>query len=179
MLFLFFCVQFLFSFFFFAICYAIFLFIYTPLFTGPPGANLFIFHVPNEWQQTDLIQAFAPFGELLSARIATEKNTGRNRGFAFVSYENIESAAAAISQMNGFMALNKKLKVTVKKGEEEEMKKYVNQNGINTFQQISRPQKNIPTQPNTAPQPNFAAHQNAQAQNFFYSNSNSYRCGPY
>ncbi|SBT77562.1 CUGBP Elav-like family member 1, putative [Plasmodium ovale] len=147
--------------------------------SGPPGANLFIFHVPNEWQQADLIQAFSPFGELLSARIATEKNTGRNRGFAFVSYENIESAAAAISQMNGFMALNKKLKVTVKKGEEEEMKKFVSQNGINSFPPMSRPQKNIPSQPNSAAQPNFPPHQNPQAQNFFYSNSNSYRCGPY
>ncbi|CAG9477660.1 CUGBP Elav-like family member 1, putative [Plasmodium vivax] len=147
--------------------------------SGPPGANLFIFHVPNEWHQTDLIQAFSPFGELLSARIATEKSTGRNRGFAFVSYESIESAAAAISQMNGFMALNKKLKVTVKKGEEEEMKKFVNQNGINSFQQMSRPQKNIPSQPNAVAQPNFPPHQNAQPQNFFYSNSNSYRCGPY
>ncbi|CAD2095913.1 CUGBP Elav-like family member 1, putative [Plasmodium vinckei lentum] len=147
--------------------------------SGPPGANLFIFHVPNEWQQTDLIQAFSPFGELLSARIATEKNTGRNRGFAFVSYENIESAAAAISQMNGFMALNKKLKVTVKKGEEEEMKKYISQNGVNTFQQMARQQKNIPSQPNAMGQPNFVAHQNPQAQNFFYSNNNSYRCGPY
>ncbi|GAB67191.1 RNA-binding protein [Plasmodium cynomolgi strain B] len=148
-------------------------------FAGPPGANLFIFHVPNEWHQTDLIQAFSPFGELLSARIATEKSTGRNRGFAFVSYESIESAAAAISQMNGFMALNKKLKVTVKKGEEEEMKKFVSQNGINSFQQMSRPQKNIPAQPNAVAQPNFPPHQNAQPQNFFYSNSNSYRCGPY
>ncbi|CDO66375.1 CUGBP Elav-like family member 1 [Plasmodium reichenowi] len=146
--------------------------------SGPPGANLFIFHVPNEWQQTDLIQAFSPFGELLSARIATEKNTGRNRGFAFVSYDSLESAAAAISQMNGFMALNKKLKVTVKKGEEDEMKKYVNQNGVNSFQQVPRVQKAIPAQP-ASMQPNLAYHQNAQAQNFFYSNSNSYRCGPY
>lgn len=81
--------------------------------------------------------------------------------------------------MNGFMALNKKLKVTVKKGEEEEMKKYISQNGVNTFQQMARQQKNIPSQPNTIGQPNFAAHQNPQAQNFFYSNNNSYRCGPY
>ncbi|CRG93951.1 CUGBP Elav-like family member 1, putative [Plasmodium gallinaceum] len=147
--------------------------------SGPPGANLFIFHVPNEWQQADLIQAFSPFGELLSARIATEKNTGRNRGFAFVSYDNIESAAAAISQMNGFMALNKKLKVTVKKGEEEEMKKFVNQNGINSFQQLSHPQKNIPSQPNAAAQPTAPSHQNAQSQNCFYTNNNCYRCGPY
>lgn len=154
--------------------------------SGPAGANLFIFHVPNEWQQSDLIQAFAPFGELLSAKIATEKNTGRNRGFAFVSYDNIESAAAAIAQMNGFMALNKKLKVTVKKGEEEEMKKFINQNGLGSFQHMMHPQgmphsqKNIPPQPNNAAtSPNSTAHQNAQAQNCYYSNSNCYRCGPY
>lgn len=153
--------------------------------SGPLGANLFIFHVPNEWQQVDLIQAFSPFGELLSAKIATEKNTGRNRGFAFVSYDNIESAAAAISQMNGFMALNKKLKVTVKKGEEEEMKKYINQNGLNSFQHMghvqgmSHSQKNVPPQPGASPPPGNSSHQNAQTQNCYYPNSNCYRCGPY
>lgn len=87
--------------------------------TGPAGANIFIFHIPNEWSQTDLLSAFSPFGNIVSAHIATEKNTGRNRGFAFVSYDNVDSAINAVKYMNGFLAHKKKLKVTIKKGEEQ------------------------------------------------------------
>lgn len=86
---------------------------------GPPGANLFIFHIPYDWYYADLVKTFSQFGTIVSARIATDKGTGRNRGFAFVSYSTVESAVKAITCMNGFIIANKKLKVTVKKGEEQ------------------------------------------------------------
>eukprot|EP00922_Rhytidocystis_sp_ex-Travisia-forbesii_P035796 GHVS01053102.1.p1 GENE.GHVS01053102.1~~GHVS01053102.1.p1 ORF type:complete len:479 (+),score=102.37 GHVS01053102.1:116-1552(+) len=86
--------------------------------TGPAGANIFIFHIPNEWTQQDLIQNFGSFGNVISGRIAQDRQTGRNRGFAFVSYDNPESASNAVNNMNGFMACGKRLKVTIKKGEE-------------------------------------------------------------
>lgn len=95
--------------------------------TGPAGANIFIFHIPNEWCQNDLLSAFSPFGNIVSAHIATEKDTGRNRGFAFVSYDNVDSAINAVKYMNGFMAHKKKLKVTIKKGEEEYVEALLNQ----------------------------------------------------
>eukprot|EP01054_Gregarina_sp_Poly1_P000918 Gregarina_sp_Poly_1__917@NODE_1220_length_4741_cov_416_879974_g832_i0_p1_GENE_NODE_1220_length_4741_cov_416_879974_g832_i0NODE_1220_length_4741_cov_416_879974_g832_i0_p1_ORF_typecomplete_len632_score117_98RRM_1/PF00076_22/4_4e15RRM_1/PF00076_22/5_9e17RRM_1/PF00076_22/1_8e19RRM_5/PF13893_6/1_7e06RRM_5/PF13893_6/2_2e05RRM_5/PF13893_6/8e07RRM_7/PF16367_5/0_041RRM_7/PF16367_5/0_00065RRM_7/PF16367_5/2_1e06Nup35_RRM_2/PF14605_6/3_4e02Nup35_RRM_2/PF14605_6/0_0032Nup35_RRM_2/PF14605_6/0_003RRM_8/PF11835 len=85
---------------------------------GPPGANIFVFHVPNDWTQQDLITNFSHFGPILSARIATDKTTGRNKGYAFVSYANIQSAAQAVQQMNGFMAGTKRLKVSIKQNEE-------------------------------------------------------------
>jgi RNA recognition motif-containing protein len=87
--------------------------------TGPPGANIFIFHVPNDWSHQDLLNNFGHFGHVISARIASDKSTGRNRGFAFVSYDDAHAAVQAVSHMNGFMAQNKRLKVTIKKGEEQ------------------------------------------------------------
>ncbi|SOV82424.1 CUGBP Elav-like family member 2, putative [Plasmodium sp. gorilla clade G3] len=95
--------------------------------TGPVGANIFIFHIPNEWIQTDLLSAFSPFGNIISAHIATERDTGRNRGFAFVSYDNVDSAINAVKYMNGFLAHKKKLKVTIKKGEEQYVQALINQ----------------------------------------------------
>jgi len=86
---------------------------------GPPGANVFIFHVPNEWSQTELLHAFAPWGNIVSARVAVDKVTQRNKGYAFVSYDNIQSAAKAVQQMNGYMAGSKRLKVSIKQGEEQ------------------------------------------------------------
>ncbi|EDO05435.1 RNA recognition motif domain containing protein [Babesia bovis T2Bo] len=85
---------------------------------GPPGANLFIFHIPNEWTHHDLVHTFSQFGKILSSRIASDRSTGRHKGYAFVSYDTPESAAQAIQHLNGFTVLGKRLKVTIKKGDE-------------------------------------------------------------
>jgi hypothetical protein len=69
---------------------------------GPDGANLFIFHIPNNFTNIDMYHLFQPFGNLLSVRIMIEKETGRSRGFGFVSYDSPESAALAIKELNGY-----------------------------------------------------------------------------
>ena len=69
---------------------------------GPDGANLFIFHIPNHFTNLDMYQLFCPYGNLLSVRIMVEKDTGRSRGFGFVSYDAPASAALAIKELNGF-----------------------------------------------------------------------------
>lgn len=69
---------------------------------GPDGANLFIFHIPNHFTNFDMYQLFAPYGNLLSVRIMVEKDTGRSRGFGFVSYDAPDAAALAIKELNGF-----------------------------------------------------------------------------
>lgn len=46
---------------------------------GPLGANLFIFHLPSSWTDTDLKQHFNCFGNVVSAHIRTD-GTGRNSG---------------------------------------------------------------------------------------------------
>jgi hypothetical protein len=70
---------------------------------GPDGANLFIFHIPNHFTNLDMWQLFCSYGNLLSVRIMVEKDTGRSRGFGFVSYDSPESAAMAIKELNGFV----------------------------------------------------------------------------
>jgi hypothetical protein len=69
---------------------------------GPDGANLFIFHIPNHYTNLDMYRLFYQYGNLLSVRIMVEKDTGRSRGFGFVSYDLPESAALAIKALNGF-----------------------------------------------------------------------------
>eukprot|EP00357_Protocruzia_adherens_P011724 CAMPEP_0115004978 /NCGR_PEP_ID=MMETSP0216-20121206/19578_1 /TAXON_ID=223996 /ORGANISM="Protocruzia adherens, Strain Boccale" /LENGTH=459 /DNA_ID=CAMNT_0002371177 /DNA_START=183 /DNA_END=1562 /DNA_ORIENTATION=+ len=84
---------------------------------GPPGCNLFIFHIPNEWNEQDLIQHFSPLGRIISARIMTEPESGRSRGYGFISYDNPQSAQEAIRTMHGFQVMGKRLKVQLKKGD--------------------------------------------------------------
>jgi len=82
---------------------------------GPAGANLFIYHLPREYSDADLMSLFSPFGSVLSCKVITEKDTGVSKGFGFVSYESADAASLAISQMNGFqVAGGRRLKVEVK-----------------------------------------------------------------
>lgn len=78
---------------------------------GPEGANLFIFHIPNHFTNLDMWHLFCHYGNLLSVRIMVEKDTGRSRGFGFVSYDSPDAAAVAIKELNGFVIGNKRLKV--------------------------------------------------------------------
>ncbi|KAF7456943.1 CUGBP Elav-like family member 1 [Cryptosporidium felis] len=86
---------------------------------GPPGANIFIFNVPYEWDKKNLVGLFCRFGNILSAHLMVDKTSGRNKGVAFVSYDNIHSAAEAVNYMNGFVTeQGRKLKVSIKQGQE-------------------------------------------------------------
>lgn len=48
-----------------------------------------------------LRNAFAAFGEVSSARVVTDRMTGRSKGFGFVEMPNAEEANAAIAALNG------------------------------------------------------------------------------
>mmetsp|Transcript_25331 Transcript_25331/g.59763 ORF Transcript_25331/g.59763 Transcript_25331/m.59763 type:complete len:266 (+) Transcript_25331:1-798(+) len=82
---------------------------------GPPGANLFVYHIPPSFTDTDLAATFAPFGPILSAKVFIDRMTGESKGFGFVSYKTQRAAEAAISHMNGFQIGTKRLKVQHKK----------------------------------------------------------------
>lgn len=82
---------------------------------GPPGANLFIYHLPHDLTDADLATAFAPFGHVVSAKVYVDRITGESKGFGFVSYDRHEAAELAIDQMNGFQIGSKRLKVQHKR----------------------------------------------------------------
>ena len=80
---------------------------------GPEGANLFIYLLPVSVTDSDLKTLFTPFGEVISAKVFIDKQTGKSKGFGFVSYNEPSNAQAAIGKMNGFKIDNKILKVGV------------------------------------------------------------------
>jgi cold-inducible RNA-binding protein len=55
------------------------------------------------WGTTDdgLHSAFSQFGEIVEAKVITDRETGRSRGFGFVTFANDEGATKAIAEMDG------------------------------------------------------------------------------
>ena len=50
---------------------------------------------------SDLKKAFDSFGEVTEAKVVTERDSGRSRGFGFVTFARDEDAKTAISKMHG------------------------------------------------------------------------------
>ena len=65
------------------------------------------------WDTGDdgLRSAFEPFGEVREAKVITDRDTGRSRGFGFVTYTNPDDAREALESMNGAMLDGRTLRV--------------------------------------------------------------------
>lgn len=83
---------------------------------GPDPRNLIVNYIPTPVTDADLRKLFEPFGEIETARVIVDKNTGHPKGYGFVKFTNEDCAQKAMAQMNGHMLNNKRLKVTPAKG---------------------------------------------------------------
>ena len=65
------------------------------------------------WDTTDdgLRRAFASYGEITEAKVITERDSGRSRGFGFVTFAQDDDAKTAISKMDGTSLDGKTIKV--------------------------------------------------------------------
>ena len=63
--------------------------------------NIYVGNLSWGLKDQDLANLFAPYGEVSSAKIVTDKFTQRSKGFGFVEMANDEEAQAAIAQLNG------------------------------------------------------------------------------
>ena len=67
------------------------------------------------WNTTDegLMNAFSAFGEISEAKVITDRDTGRSRGFGFVTFDDEEAADRAIAALNDTELDGRTIKVNV------------------------------------------------------------------
>ena len=65
------------------------------------GNKLYVGNLPYTVRDEDLQQAFGAFGNVNSAKVMMERDTGRSKGFGFVEMGSDAEAQSAISGMNG------------------------------------------------------------------------------
>jgi RNA recognition motif-containing protein len=65
------------------------------------STKLFVGSLPWAVNDDTLREAFEPHGTVVSAKVITDRQTGRSRGFGFVEMSNDTEASAAITALNG------------------------------------------------------------------------------
>jgi cold-inducible RNA-binding protein len=77
------------------------------------GNKVFIGGLSWNTDNEGLRQAFEQFGDIQDARVITDRETGRSRGFGFVTFGNAEAAQEAIARMDGTELDGRNIKVNV------------------------------------------------------------------
>jgi len=75
------------------------------------GSKLYVGNLPFNTTEQSLSDLFADHGAVTSARIITDRETGRSKGFGFVEMSNGDEAQSAIETLNGQEFQGRKLVV--------------------------------------------------------------------
>lgn len=64
------------------------------------ASKIFVGNLPFSFDNDRLQQEFAKFGDVESAKIIMDRNSGRSRGYGFVEFADESGARAAVEKMN-------------------------------------------------------------------------------
>ncbi|OGU65644.1 MAG: RNA-binding protein [Ignavibacteria bacterium RBG_16_36_9] len=79
------------------------------------STKLYVGNLPWTFNNNQLLDTFKPYGNVVSAKVVTDKESGRSRGFGFVEMENDNDANSAIKALNGSELNGRKLVVAAAK----------------------------------------------------------------
>lgn len=91
--------------------------------------NIFISNLSYAVETEDLMQLFAEYGSVKSAKVITDKFTGKSRGFGFVEMHQDADGQKAIEELNGAEYDGKVILVAVAKPRTDKPRFNNNKNG--------------------------------------------------
>ena len=81
--------------------------------------NIYVSNLSFNVQDEDLREFFAPYGEVTSAKIINDRETGRSRGFGFVEMSDDAASQKAIAELNEATVEGRTIKVMEAKPKED------------------------------------------------------------
>lgn len=81
--------------------------------------NIYVSNLSFNVQDEDLREFFTEYGEVTSAKVITDKFTGKSRGFGFVEMPDNEAAQKAISELDNGIVEGRTIRVMEAKPKEE------------------------------------------------------------
>ena len=73
--------------------------------------SIFVGNLPFRAEREDVMQLFAPFGEVLNCSLPLERDTGRKRGFAFIEMADEAIESKAIDGLQGTELMGRPLRI--------------------------------------------------------------------
>lgn len=83
--------------------------------------RIYVGNLTFDLTEEELRQLFEPYGQVESARIMTDRDTGQPRGFGFVEMSDEESASKAMEALNGTSLRERYIKVSGELPGEEQL----------------------------------------------------------
>lgn len=81
--------------------------------------NIYVSNLSFDVQDEDLREFFTPYGEVTSAKIITDRESGRSRGFGFVEMSDDAASKKAIAELNEATVEGRTIKVMEAKPKED------------------------------------------------------------
>jgi RNA recognition motif-containing protein len=81
--------------------------------------NIYVSNLSFNVQDEDLREFFTPYGEVTSAKIISDRETGRSRGFGFVEMSDDAASKKAIAELNDASVDGRTIKVMEAKPKED------------------------------------------------------------
>jgi RNA recognition motif-containing protein len=79
------------------------------------STKLYVGNLPWTFNNNQLLDTFKPHGNVISAKVVMDKESGKSRGFGFIEMENDNDANSAIKALNGSELNGRKLVVATAK----------------------------------------------------------------
>lgn len=81
--------------------------------------NIYVSNLSFNVQDEDLREFFAPYGEVTSAKVITDRTTNQSRGFGFIEMPDETASKKAIAELDGATVENRTIKVNEARPKEE------------------------------------------------------------
>ena len=87
-------------------------------------SKLYVGNLPYSSRDNSLQELFSQAGTVVSAKVVTDRESGRSKGFAFVEMSNQEEAEKAIQMFNGYSLEGRDMRVSIARPREERPRRF-------------------------------------------------------